>query len=294
MITTWNQFLDSWLWVDNRLIWIFDSISSFPKTAKEWNRVILLNGNSFQYKNKKRVDLWQFVMPQWPMWPQGPIGESGKDGKDGNDWINWRDWINWLQWPVGSVWEKWDKWDTWIVWSQWPIWPQWPMWPMWPQWPIWLQGTPGINGRDGIDGKDWIAPKVEDIVASIINNPTFISKCSIPWPKWKDWESVSISDVVFNLLQNKEFLNQCKIKWDKWDKFTFNELTKEQKAEIKWDTWEWVPWPMWPKWFDWDRIFIMYSPDGKTNRSYKVKDWDKFISIQVWKQEAQVAQFIFK
>ena len=290
MISTWNSFLDKWLGRDERIIWLFDSVKSFPKDAAEWNRVILINGNTYENMNGIRVDLWQFILPTWPQWPMGVQGIEGAPWKDGKDWKDWKDW---LQGPVGSIGQTWPKGERWIPgadgaegmsWKDGKDWAQWVQWVAWPKWP---------KGDSGKDGKDWIAPSLEDVAADLLNNPSFVENCTVVWPRGFDGASVEVRDIVFALLQDKEFIKACQIKWDKGDALKFSDLTAAQIAQLKGDTGEGIPGPMWPKWFDWDRIFLQYSPDGVNEWSYKLKTGDKFISIQVWKQEPQVAQFIF-
>ena len=294
VIKTWNSFLDKQFEKDYTTIWIFDSIKSFPKEAKEGNRAILINNNTFEYQSGKWIDLWIFVAPQWPTGPMWPAGKDWVNGVDWKDWVAWVNGKDWLQGPIGSIGMQWPQWPQWISWQQWVAgkdWEQWATGPMWLTWPEWKAGK---DGKDWIDGKDGKNASVTDVVAALLNNETFIKKCQIAWPKGEDWKTPSMSDILFALKQDKQFVESCKVKGDKGDSLKFEDLSQAQLELIKWPRGEGIPWPMGPKWFDGDRIFIQYSPDGVKDWSYKCKQWDKYISIWVGKQEPQVMQFIFK
>lgn len=316
MIKTWNKHLDKQLQKDYRFIGIFDSIKSFPKNAGEWNRAILIGWNSFEYQDWKWIDLGLFILPQWvpgvpwrdwmdwispneeniinavsaripkpkdwingkdwvspsladvveELLPRIPKLRDGKDGKDGKDWISPKIDYKQLAWEVFSLMKQ-DK--------------------------EFLDSIHWKDGKNGTDWKDWIAPTLNDIIGSLVNNITFIQKCSIKWDKGEDWISPSLKDILYAIKSDKEFIKACSIKWDKGDPMRFEDLSKEQLKKITWPAGEWLPWTIWPSWRDGDRIYITYSPDWLKDFTYKVKPGDRFLSIQVWRQEPQIFQIVF-
>lgn len=315
-IKTWNSFLDQSLAKDNRTVWFFSGSDTLPKKANEGNRAIVINWNTREYKAGKWIDLGEFIVP---------MGDVGPAGKDGNDWLPGqtpdineiisvvlskiklpKDWLNGkdgnsvdeesvikklmtliripLDGKDGKDWAN-GK-DATIDYKE--------LISLLLSNKDFLVAVRWADGKDWVDGKDGKAPTVHDIVANLLSNKSFLEKVTIEWPAWKDGSTPDIKDIIYAIKQDKDFIKQCTVVGPQWPAMKFEDLSQAQLELIRWPQWEWMPWPVGPKWFDWDRVYIQYSPDGINDWSYKIKKDDKFISITVGKQEPQITQFVFK
>lgn len=315
-IKTWNAILDKWLIKDNRTIGFFDNIKSLPKNANEWNRAIIINWNSREYQSGKWIDLGEFLLPigeqwlagkDWIDWLPGQAPDINEvitavlskiklpkdglnwrdgndvdqadtikklmtlirvplDGKDGKDGLDGKDAVIDYKTLISSLLSNKDF----LVAVRWES---------------------GKDGKDGVDGK---APTLNEVVAAIISNKTFLEKVTIEGPAGKDGVAPSLNDILYAIKNDKLFIEQCTVVGPQWPAMKFEDLTEAQLEKIKWEPGESMPGPMWWPGVPGDRVYIQYSPDGKSDWSYKIKEWDMYISIQVGKQAPQITQFIFK
>lgn len=311
-IVTWDSFLDNRKRINNKTIWFFSSPEKLPQNSDEWDRAIIIDGNTREYTNNKWNDTWKLTMPIGLPWAPGKDWERGADWVTPNkmeiaerlyamfdkpkDWLNGRDWNDGLPWRDGRdgrngkdavidydklvkmVIDRLQSDDLFILRIKWAD---------------WVDGKDGKNWRDWRDWRDWLDASAAEVCTVLLQNSSFLEKCKIKWDKWEPGESVQLRDVVFQLKHDEEFVNSCKIKWDKgetWTMFQFDNLTPEQIEKLRWPKWE-IGEP-WAKGVDAERILIMYSPDGVNNISYKYKEWDKYIHILQWKK-TDVFQIVF-
>jgi len=315
-IKTWNSFLDQSLAKDNRTVWFFSGPDALPKKANEGNRAIIINWNTREYGAGKWIDLGEFIIP---------IGEIGFSGKDGKDWLpgqtpdidaivsavlskiklpkdglNWRDGNDVdqtdtikklmtlirvpLDWKDGK--DGIDGKDAVIDYKQ--------LITLLLSNKDFLVAVHGESGKDGKDGMDGKAPTLNEVVAAIISNKTFLEKVTVEGPAGKDGVTPDINDIIYAIKNDKWFIKQCTVVGPQWPAFKFSDLSEAELKQITGPMWEWLPGPMWPQWPNGDRVFIQYSPDGVNEWTYKIKEWDMYISIQVGKQAPQITQFIFK
>lgn len=81
-----------------------------------------------------------------------------------------------------------------------------------------------------------------------------------------DWDSIKLLEEIMKIKQWE--------KWDKWDTLVFEDLTEEQKSQLKWR--DWLPWPMWPAW-------IFEDLTEKQIEKLKWKQWEPGIQWEPWK-----------
>lgn len=311
-IKTWDSFLDKRKRTNNKTIGIFSSEKKLPSSANEWDRAMVIDGNTREYSNKKWIDLGTVIMPiglAWAKWDKWETGNdwvtpnktdianilfkmfdkpkdwlNGKDwvaGRDGKDWKDWKDWADAVvdynkltTMVMNKIYDD-KKFIESIRWKDWVDW------------------VDGRDGKDWLNGKDGVAPTALEIVSALLINQSFLEKCKVKWEKGDKGDTVDLRDIVFTLKQDEEFIKSCTVKWDKWDKwdmFLFENLTATQIELLRWPKWD--VGQVWAKWVDWDKLLIMYSPDGKNNVTYRFKDWDKFIHISYGKT-TNIFQIIF-
>lgn len=148
-----------------------------------------------------------------------------------------------------------------------------------------------IEKTEGKRGEQWPMIDVKLVITAIKKDNFIVQELKkdkefMEMIKWDKGDSPSIEDIAQKLITNEKFLKL--VKWEKWDTPSIDAIIKL----LKWDqsfieSVRWRPgrdWAPGRRWDDWESINIAWSPDGKTSWTLDMKEWDKYMSVAVWRR----------